>query len=116
MTATEVLSFAAAGRIPAEGDNVAIAVRTLPVGSRVLIRQLVFEFSHTVLEGHRFALFRIRKGEPLLSWGLPFGLALRDIEPGEYVCNERILRVLRERHVDFELPAAPNFIDFRLPF
>lgn len=24
----------------------------------------------------------IKKGEPLLSWGLPFGYALRDIEPG----------------------------------
>lgn len=111
-----MLEFSEAGRVFAEWDNVAIAVRTLPAGTRVLIRQLVFEFSHTVLEGHRFALFRIRKGEQLLSWGLPFGLALRDIEPGEYVCNEKILRVLKDRHVDFELPAAPNFLDYRLPF
>ena len=110
------LDFAQAGRIPAVGDNVAIAVRTLPAGTRVLIRQLVFVFAHTVLEGHRFAIFRIRKGEPLLSWGLPFGLALRDIEPGEYVCNEKILRVLHERNVEFELPTAPNFLDDRLPF
>src|SRR5687767_15944311 len=70
------LDFAQAGRIPAVGDNVAIAVRTLPAGTRVLIRQLVFVFAHTVLEGHRFAMFRIRKGEPLLPWCLPFGLAL----------------------------------------
>ena len=113
---TEVLNFAEAGRIPAPGDNVAIATRTLPPGTRVLIRQLVFEFSDTVLEGHRFAIFRIRKGEPLLSWGLPFGLALRDIEPGEYVCNEKILRTLAERHVEFALPTSPNFLDHRLPF
>ena len=111
-----MLDFAEGGRIPAAGDNAAIAIRTLPAGTRVLIRQLVFEFSHTVLEGHRFALFRITKGEPILSWGLPFGVALRDIEPGEYLCNEKILRVLKERHVDFELPAAANFLDFRLPF
>jgi altronate dehydratase len=113
---TQPLDFAQAGRIPAVGDNVAIAVRTLPVGTRLLIRQLVFVFAHTVLEGHRFAIFRIRKGEPLLSWGLPFGLAVRDIEPGEYVCNEKILRVLRERNVEFDLPSAPNFLDHRLPF
>ena len=115
-SSNEPLDFAQAGRIPASGDNIAIAVRTLPAGTRVLIRQLVFVFAHTVLEGHRFAIFRIRKGEPLLSWGLPFGLALRDIEPGEYICNEKILRVLRERNVDFELPGAPNFLDHRQPF
>jgi altronate dehydratase len=112
----EPLDFAAIGRIPAPGDNVAIATRTLPVGTRFLIRQLVFELTHTVLEGHRFAIFRIRKGDPLLSWGLPFGLATRDIEPAEYICNEKILRALAERHVDFKLPGAPNFLDHRLPF
>jgi altronate dehydratase len=112
----EPFSFADIGRIPAPGDNVAIATRTLPAGSRILLRQLIFELSHTILEGHRFAIFRIRKGDPLLSWGLPFGLANRNIEPGEYVCNEKILRALAERHVQFELPAAPNFLDYRLPF
>src|SRR5688572_11513661 len=115
-SASEVLDFARAGRVPAPGDNVAIAIQTLPAGTRILIRQLVFEFSHTVLEGHRFAIFRIRKGEPLLSWGLPFGLALRDIEAGEYVCNEKILRALKERRVDAQLPDTANFLDHRLPF
>jgi altronate dehydratase len=116
VTAPEPLPFPEIGRIPAPGDNVAIATRTLPAGTRFLIRQLVFELTHTVLEGHRFGIFRIRKGEPLLSWGLPFGLATRDIEPGEYICNEKILRALADRHVDFKLPSAPNFLDYRLPF
>lgn len=111
-----VLEFAQAGILPAHGDNVAIASRTLPAGTRVAIRQLVFELGHAVLEGHRFAVFPIRKGEPLLSWGLPFGRALREIEPGEYVCNEKILGALRERSVPFDLPKAPNFADDRLAF
>jgi altronate dehydratase len=115
-SAQNVLDFGEAGRIPAAGDNAAIAIRTLAAGTRILIRQLVFEFSHTVLEGHRFALFRIRKGELILSWGLPFGVALRDIEPGEYLCNEKILHVLKGRELDFELPEAANFLDFRQPF
>src|SRR6187455_3474573 len=102
----EPLDFAAIGRIPAPGDNVAIATCTLPVGTRFLIRQLVFELTHTVLEGHRFAIFRIRKGDPLLSWGLPFGLATRDIEPGEYICNEKILQSLSERSIQIDLPSA----------
>ena len=116
MLTPEPIAFADAGRIPAPGDNVAIAVRTLPAGTHIVIRQLVFELSHTVLEGHRFAIFRIRNGDALLSWGLPFGLATRDIEPGEYICNENILRTLAERRVDFDLPSAANFLDHRLPF
>jgi altronate dehydratase len=115
-SASPVLEFAQAGILPALGDNVAIASRTLPAGTRIAIRQLVFEFSHTVLEGHRFAIFPIRKGGALLSWGLPFGRALREIEPGEYVCNEKILRALSERATGLALPAAPNFADDRLAF
>jgi altronate dehydratase len=114
--AGEPLIFADVARIAAPGDNVAIALQTLPAGSRILIRQLVFEFAHTVLEGHRFAIHRIRKGEALLSWGLPFGLANRDIEPGEYVCNEKILHALAERSIDLVLPKSANFVDHRLAF
>jgi len=116
MADVEPLLFADAGRIPAPGDNVAIATRTLPAGARIFLRQIVFEFAHTVLEGHRFAIHRIRKGEPLLSWGLPFGLALRDLEPGEYVCNAKILAALSGRQLGFPLPDAPNFSDYRLEF
>src|SRR4051812_20571084 len=101
-TSAAVLPFEQVARIPAAGDNAAIAARTLDAGTRILLRHLVFEISHTVLEGHRFAAQRIEKGKPLLSWGLPFGLALRPIEPGEYICNEKILRVLAERRVGFE--------------
>ena len=46
-----------------------------------------FTLSHTILEGHRFAVRPIPEGAPLLSWGKTFGRALRDIMPGEYVCN-----------------------------
>jgi altronate dehydratase len=103
-------------RIPASGDNVAIATETLERGSRVLLRHLVFEISHRVLEGHRFAIERIDKGGKLLSWGVPFGSALRPIEPGEYICNEKILNALAVRQEPASLPTAPNFSDYRFPY
>ena len=53
----------------------------------------------------------IARGEELLSWGLPFGVATRDISPGEYVCNEKIIRALKGRNVDFALPEEHNFED-----
>ncbi len=70
------------GRIPSPGDNLAIGIRRLEKGTQVLSKGAVFELSNTVLEGHRFAVQPIPSGTPLLSWGLPYGLAIRDILPG----------------------------------
>ena len=89
--------FQEVGRLPAPGDNVAMATRRLEPGTRVSYEGSEFEIHHTVLEGHRFAVEPVAEGDDLLSWGLRFGRATRDIVPGDYACNEKILRVLRER-------------------
>jgi altronate dehydratase len=92
-----VWDFREVGRLPAPGDNVAMATRRLEAGTRVSREGSEFTVGHTVLEGHRFAVEPIAEGEDLLSWGLRFGRAIRDIAPGDYACNEKILRVLSER-------------------
>ena len=104
------------GRLAAPEDNVAIACRTLEQETEIVFKGAPLRLSHTILEGHRFAVEGIRKGEQLLSWGLPFGLALKDIQPGDYVCNEWILIALRQRHVKFDLPSGPNFENHRIRF
>src|SRR5215213_1242590 len=143
MIGSERRAFDEVGRLPAPGDNVAIATRRLEAGTRVAYEGSEFTVPHTVLEGHRFAVERISEDEDLLSWGLTFGKALNDIEPGDYACNEKILRVLRERHgtsplldgdedpegthdqgggrlpggyrkVGLDLPGEPNFRDAEL--
>ena len=106
--------FREVGRLPAPGDNVAMATRRLEAGTRVSYGGSEFEIPHTILEGHRFAVEPVDKGEDLLSWALRFGRAVRDIAPGDYACNGKILKVLAERHVDFELPSEPNFSDAEL--
>ena len=105
------IAFDEVGRIPTPGDNVAIAVRRIEAGTRIRHDKVIFTLPHTVMEGHRFVLRPIRNGEPLLSWGLPFGRAICDVAPGEYVCNQSILDVLAERDIDFELPLTCNFED-----
>ena len=113
------IPFDEAGRIPMPGDNVAIATRRLEAGTRIsLDPAMVAEdgggeitLAHTVMEGHRFVHAPIAAEAPLLSWGLPFGHALRALEPGEYVCNEKILVSLKLRNIDFDLPPEPNFRD-----
>ncbi len=108
---TQSISFDEVARLPAAGDNVAIATRRLEAGTALAHGEAEIVLGHTVLEGHRFALEPIAADQHLLSWGLPFGTALRAIAPGEYVCNAKILQALAERDIDFELPGSANFED-----
>ena len=59
--------------------------------------------------GHRFATAPIAAGDRLRSWGVPFGIALRDIAKGEYLCNARVLAIFAERKSNLSLPADANF-------
>ena len=98
-------------RLPAPSDNVAIATCRLEANSEIDCNGESFKLSHTILEGHRFAIRRIPVDEALLSWGLPFGFAVSHIQPGDYVCNQKMIDSLSLRHLDFDLPAHPNFRD-----
>jgi altronate dehydratase len=111
------LDPAVVGRLPAPGDNVAIAVRRLEAGQTLQFSDGPRPLAHTVLEGHRFAIKSIAPGESLLSWGLPFGTALTAIAPGDYVCNQSMLDALSVRRIETTvLPAKPNFADCLEPF
>ncbi len=113
---SEIFDFEDVARLPQSGDNVAIVTRNLSAGVRIRTRGTVFRLAATMLEGHRFAVAPISAGESLLSWNLPFGVALRDIYPGDYVCNAGMLEALSLRTLDFQLPAVPNFRDHIEPF
>ena len=107
----DILLFDDVARIPKDGDNVAIIGRRLEAGTTVRRGTQELTLPHTVLEGHRIIVDPIGRGETLLSWGLPFGIALHDLVPGAYVCNASILETLAERRGDFMLPNEPNFQD-----
>ena len=75
-----MIKFQEIGRLPAAEDNCAIAIRTLSAGTAIAgPDNTQFTLSHTILEGHRFAVRAIPAGAPLLSWGMTFGRALHDI-------------------------------------
>jgi altronate dehydratase len=100
-------------RLPEPADNVAIATRSLEAGLCLQHGDYRLVLDRPILEGHRFATERIAPGELLTSWHLPFGKAIRLIEPGAYVCNRTMLKELSIRRLNFELPSEPNFEDFR---
>ncbi len=110
------LPLSAVGRLPAAGDNVAIAIRRLEAGTLVEIGGVVRPLASCVLEGHRFAVRPIAAGEALLSWGLPFGHALGPIAPADYVCNRSMLDALAVRRLGVPLPEQPNFADYLEPY
>lgn len=90
--------FMDVARLSMPNDNVAIAIDVIPEGSLVrLLDGKVVRISHTVLEGHRFAVKAIPKDSGLYSWNMQFGTALKDIVPGEYIMNERGMRALSIR-------------------
>ena len=103
--------FTTVARLPLPDDNVAIATQTLAGGTRIRHNGQEFRLSHTILEGHRFAIQPISEAAPLLSWGLPFGFAICPIAPGDYVCNQKMIDSLSIRNLPFTLPETPNFSD-----
>ena len=103
-------------RLPQDADNVAIATRRLDAGLTIEHNGAQFALDTTILVGHRFAIEPIGEGEPVLSWGLPFGVATRPIAPGQYVCNAGMIEALSGRALDFTLPQQPNFQDRITPY
>ncbi|TDF95441.1 UxaA family hydrolase [Paenibacillus piri] len=108
--------FDEVGRLPLPGDNVAVATRQLDAGTIIYYQGQPLTLDYTVMEGHRFAVKEIAPGEDLLSWELPFGVAIQPIPPGHYVINEAVLEALNVRSLKFALPAAPNFADQVHPY
>ncbi|MCY3799666.1 MAG: UxaA family hydrolase [Chloroflexi bacterium] len=104
------------GRLPVPSDNCAIAIRDLAASTEIANGGATFNLSHQVLEGHRFAIQAIAQGEELTSWGQRFGIALRDIQPGDYVINEKVRLELARRDLDFAIPEQPNFDNMILAY
>lgn len=104
-------NFNEVGRLPLPGDNVAIATQLLEAGTTITYENQSLTLDYTVMEGHRFAVKAIALGEDLLSWELPFGIALKLIQPGDYVINKSVLEALSVRSLDFALPTLPNFVE-----
>jgi hypothetical protein len=103
--------FLAMARLAAGDDNVAIAIQRIEAGSRLVLDSTTLFLPHTVLEGHRFAVRTVAVGQMLQSWGLPFGRAIRDLRPGDYVCNASMLEALKVRTLEGLFPEQANFED-----
>lgn len=103
--------------VPETGDNCAVVSVDLEAGTIVDFGGVgglgPVRLPHRVMEGHRFVIAPIAEGAALLSWNTPFGTAVRDLVPGDYVCTEPVLQALTARKVP-GLPAEPSALNVPL--
>ena len=74
----------------APGDNVAVATAELPEGTQRTVNGLPITLRSKVDVGHKFAVRFITRGERIVKYGAPIGVATRDIQPGEYIHTHNV--------------------------
>lgn len=92
-----------------DADNVATALRDLPVGTPARVAG-----THGVLAdlipgseiqlGHKAAIREIRAGELVIKHGYPIGRATADIAVGEHVHVHNVLSLSRETDLAVDAP------------
>ena len=66
-------------------DNVAVALAPLAKGSVIELGETSFSLTEDIMQGHKFALQDIKKGETIIKYGNPIGYATTDILAGQWV-------------------------------
>jgi altronate dehydratase small subunit len=69
--------------ILAPGDNVAIAKTDIPAGTALTVTGKGLKLAAKMEVGHKFAFIAVKKGETIVKYGAPIGVATADIAPGE---------------------------------
>jgi altronate hydrolase len=75
-------------------DTVGVALRALAVGGTVTVGGQPCVLMSAVPAGHKFALRPIAKGEPVIKYGQPIGVATTAILPGELVHTHNLRTLL----------------------
>lgn len=66
-------------------DNVAVAIRDLEPGARAETEGVALTVRDRIPLGHKVARRAIAGGERILKFGVPVGVATRDIAEGDHV-------------------------------
>ena len=69
--------------ILAPGDNVAIAKTDIAAGTTLTVSGATVKLKTSEETGHKFAFKPIKKGETIVKYGAPIGVATQDIAPGD---------------------------------
>ena len=68
------------------GDNVVVALNSLPLGTKILLEDVTTVISNgEVPAGHKMAIAPISKGEAVIKYGYSIGYATEDISCGDWI-------------------------------
>ena len=67
----------------APGDNAAIAKSDIPAGTTLQVMGVTVTLKSAMEVGHKFAFVKVAKGETIVKYGAPIGVATQDIAPGD---------------------------------
>ena len=93
--------------ILAPGDNVAMAKFDMDAGTALDVLEHRVVLQSKILIGHKFAFALLKKGETIVKYGAPIGIATQDIAPGEYV---HIHNVVSDYIPTYTLDSGHEFI------
>ena len=63
--------------------NVAIAKTDISAATTLQVMGAMVALAEKILTGHKFAFKPVRKGETIIKYGAPIGIASQDISSGE---------------------------------
>lgn len=66
-------------------DNVAVSIRPISAGSELKVDGISVRLREDIPQGHKFALFSLKKGADIIKYGCRIGHATREIAAGEWV-------------------------------
>ena len=91
-------------------DNIAVAAKPIPAGTEVQIDGRPVVVPGMVKLGHKFAVVKIKEGDPILKFGQIIGFAAKDIGVGEHVHvhNVKLGTFQRDYAYATEIPTPPG--------
>lgn len=99
-------------------DNVATALTPVPRGQYVMFgggEESLETAEEEIPQGHKMAIRPIRKGQPVIKYGVPIGEATADIAPGQWVHLHCMKSCYDERSAGLDLhTGAPADIPYDL--
>lgn len=88
-----------------DADNVATAIADLAAGDRLFV-DADLRTAAAVGRGHKIALSPVARGEAVIKYGFPIGIATADIAPGDHVHSHNLATALNGDG-DYLYPARP---------
>ena len=98
-----------------DADNVCVAVRDMARGDCVSVAGKTVELNEPIAFGHKIAVVSIERGDEVLKYGQPIGLATQPIRPGDWVHSHNLAMADLDRSYEYatEIPPEPTPLEGR---